>query len=143
MKIKRKGSAQWRGGIKDGKGTVSTGSGVLSGTPYGFGSRFEGAPGTNPEELIAAAHAGCFTMALAALLGRNQLQADELATSAAVTLEGDASAGFTITAVHLVLVGKVPGVDASKFQSLAQEAKASCPVSRLLNAEITLEASLA
>jgi osmotically inducible protein OsmC len=142
MKIKRSGSALWRGGIKDGSGQVSTASGVLDDTPYGFSSRFEGEPGTNPEELIAAAHAGCFTMALSALLSRNDLRADELATNAEVTLEGDAASGFTITAVHLDLKGQVPGLDDARFRSLAQDAEKNCPVSKLLKAEISLTATL-
>jgi osmotically inducible protein OsmC len=142
MKIKRSGSALWRGGIKDGSGQVSTASGVLDDTPYGFSSRFEGEPGTNPEELIAAAHAGCFTMALSALLSRNDLRADELATNAEVTLEGDAASGFTITAVHLDLKGQVPGLDDARFRSLAHDAEKNCPVSKLLKAEISLTATL-
>lgn len=142
MKIKRKGSAQWRGSIKDGKGQLSTASGVLDDTPYGFSSRFEGEAGTNPEELIAAAHAGCFTMALSGLLTRNEQPPELLETHAEVTLEGDAASGFTITAVHLVLEGEVPGMDDDTFQSLAREAKQNCPVSKLLNAVISLSATL-
>jgi osmotically inducible protein OsmC len=135
------GSAVWSGGIKDGKGAISTKSGALKDYPYGFGSRFEGKPGTNPEELIGAAHAGCFTMALSLILGEANLTAEKMETQADVTLvkQGD---GFAITAVHLTLKAKIPGADDAKFQDLAAKAKAGCPVSKLLKAEITLDASL-
>ena len=136
------GTAVWHGGFKDGKGTISTRSGALQDYPYGFGSRFEGKPGTNPEELIGAAHAGCFTMALSNILGEAGLTADEMTTRADVTLEKKDD-GFAITKVHLTLTAKIPGADNEKFQALAAKAKAGCPVSKLLNAEITLEATLA
>ena len=135
------GSAVWSGGIKDGKGAISTKSGALKDSPYGFASRFEGKPGTNPEELIGAAHAGCFTMALSLILGEAKLTAEHMETKADVTLEKQ-SDGFAITAVHLILKAKVPGADDAKFQELANKAKAGCPVSKLLNAKITLDAAL-
>jgi len=142
MKIKRTASVTWTGGLKEGRGAISTQSGALKQYPYGFGSRFEGVPGTNPEELIAAAHAGCFTMALALMLGEAGLTAERMDTSAVVTLEQGAE-GFSIPAVALTLRARIPGADPEKFQSLAARAKASCPVSRLLRAEITLDAQLA
>jgi len=135
------GSAVWSGGLKDGKGSISTKSGALKDYPYGFASRFEGKPGTNPEELIGAAHAGCFTMALSLILGEAKLTADKMETQADVTLEKQAD-GFAITAVHLTLKAKIPGVDNARFQELAAKAKAGCPVSKLLKADITLDASL-
>ena len=141
MKINRHGSAVWQGGLKDGKGAISTESGALKGYPYGFASRFEGVPGTNPEELIAAAHAGCFTMALSLILGEAKLTAERMETSAVVTLaqvEGE----YAITAVHLTLKAKIPGADQATFEQLANKAKAGCPVSKLLKADITLDASL-
>ncbi len=141
MKINRKGSAQWQGGIRDGKGSVSTQSGALKDQPYGFNTRFEDQPGTNPEELLAAAHAGCFTMALSKILGDAGLTAEQLHTSARVTLEKQGE-GFAITAVHLELRAKVPGADDDAFQKLAGMAKANCPVSKLFNAEISLDAAL-
>jgi osmotically inducible protein OsmC len=136
------GTAQWRGGLKDGKGAISTKSGALKDYPYGFASRFEGKPGTNPEELIGAAHAGCFTMALSLILGEAGLTADEMNTQADVTLEKQGD-GFAITKVHLTLRAKIPGTDSAKFLELAGKAKAGCPVSKLLKAEITLDAALA
>ena len=136
------GTAVWHGGLKDGKGAISTKSGALNAYPYGFASRFEGKPGTNPEELIGAAHAGCFTMALSLILGDAGLTAEEMNTKAEVTLEKLAD-GFAITKVHLTLTAKIPGCDDAKFQELAAKAKAGCPVSKLLKAEITLDASLA
>ena len=136
------GTAIWRGGLKDGKGAISTKSGALKDYPYGFASRFEGKPGTNPEELIGAAHAGCFTMALSLILGEAGLTADEMNTQADVTLEKQGD-GFAITKVHLTLRAKVPGTDDAKFQELAAKAKAGCPVSKLLKTEITLDAALA
>jgi osmotically inducible protein OsmC len=136
------GTALWHGGLKDGKGAISTKSGALNAYPYGFASRFEGKPGTNPEELIGAAHAGCFTMALSLILGEAGLTADEMNTKAEVTLEKVAD-GFAITKVHLTLNAKIPGCDDAKFQELAGKAKAGCPVSKLLKAEITLDAALA
>ena len=141
MKINRHGSARWRGGIKDGKGAISTESGCLKEYPYGFASRFEGERGTNPEELIGAAHAGCFTMALALILGEAKLVAEQLETAARVTLE-QVKGGYAITAVHLTLQAKIPGADQATFEQLAGKAKAGCPVSKLLNTEITLEANL-
>jgi len=141
MKINRHGSAVWEGGIKDGKGAISTESGALKAYPYGFGSRFEGKPGTNPEELIAAAHAGCFTMALSLILGEAKLVAVHMETSAKVTLE-QVTGGYAITAVHLALTAKIPGADQATFEKLAGNAKAGCPVSKLLKAEITLDAKL-
>jgi lipoyl-dependent peroxiredoxin len=141
MKIKRTGSAAWQGGIKDGKGAISTQSGALKSYPYGFASRFEGMPGTNPEELIAAAHAGCFTMALSLILGEAKLTATQMDTNAEVTLE-QVDGGFSITAVHLTLRATVPGATAATFAELAAAAKANCPVSKLLKAEITLDAAL-
>lgn len=135
------GKAVWRGGFKDGKGAISTRSGALADYPYGFASRFEGKPGTNPEELIGAAHAGCFTMALSASLAEAGLAAEEMTTQADVTLEKKED-GFAITKVHLTLRANIPGADDAKFQALAAKAKAGCPVSRLLKAEITLDASL-
>jgi osmotically inducible protein OsmC len=141
MKIVRRGSAVWNGGLKDGKGLISTQSGALKDQPYGFGTRFEDVPGTNPEELIAAAHAGCFTMALSLLLGEAELTAERMETSAKVTLE-QVEDGFSIAAVHLMLEAKIPGTDQATFESLAAKAKAGCPVSKLLKAEITLDATL-
>src|SRR6478735_5147366 len=136
--MKTQGSAQWQGGIKDGRGAISTKSGALASYPYGFASRFEGKPGTNPEELIGAAHAGCFTMALSLILGEAGLTAETMETTAEVTLDKVAD-GYAITAVHLILKAKVPGADQAKFEALAGKAKAGCPVSKLLNAEITLD----
>ncbi|MBZ8132406.1 OsmC family protein [Afifella sp. IM 167] len=141
MKITKHGSAAWQGTIKEGKGTISTETGALDKYPYGFGSRFEGQKGSNPEELIAAAHASCFTMALSLMLTEAGLTPDQLDTSAAVTLEKEGE-GFTITSSHLTLKAKVPDVDEAKFKEIAEKAKAGCPVSKLLKAEITLEASL-
>jgi len=135
------GTAVWHGGLRDGKGAISTKSGALNAYPYGFASRFEGKPGTNPEELIGAAHAGCFTMALSLALGEAGFTADEMNTKADVTLEKQQE-GFAITKVHLTLKAKIPGCDKAKFEELAGKAKAGCPVSKLLKAEITLEASL-
>lgn len=135
------GSAVWSGGIKDGKGAISTKSGALDAYPYGFASRFEGKPGTNPEELIGAAHAGCFTMALSLILGEAGLTAEHMETKADVTLVKQAD-GFAITAVALTLRAKIPGADDATFQELAAKAKAGCPVSKVLNADITLDAAL-
>ena len=139
--MKRTASASWSGGLKDGKGRLSTQSGVLANTPYGFNTRFENQPGTNPEELIAAAHAGCFTMALSAQLGEAGITAESLKTSAAVTLE-KIDDGFSITTVHLDLVANIPGVDQRVFDAAVNAAKTGCPVSKLLNAIITLDAKL-
>lgn len=141
MKINRKGSASWSGGIKDGKGTISSESGALAKHPYGYAMRFEGVKGTNPEELIGAAHAGCFTMALSGVLGRANLTATSMDTTATVTLE-QTDGGFSITAIHLELKAQVPGTDEAKFAELAKTAKENCPVSKLMKAEITLDAKL-
>ena len=138
---KTTGSAVWSGGIKDGKGAISTKSGALKDYPYGFGSRFEGKPGSNPEELIGAAHAACFTMALSLILGETKLTAEKMETTAEVTLD-KVEGGFAITSVHLSLKGKVPGADQAKFEELANKAKAGCPVSKLLKADITLDVKL-
>src|SRR3954454_25069856 len=138
MKIKRKASAAWQGGIKDGKGAISTESGALKEYPYGFASRFEGQRGSNPEELIAAAHASCFTMALSLILGEAKLTAQRMETTAEVTLE-QVEGGWAITAVHLALMANVPGADRGTVEQLAAKAKAVCPVSKLLKAEITLD----
>ena len=139
--IKRTGSAVWSGGIKDGKGTVSTQSGVLDNAQYGFNTRFEDGPGTNPEELIGAAHAGCFTMALSGKLGEAGMTATKLSTTASVTLE-KSDDGFAITAIHLTLVATIPGATDEVFQDAALRAKLGCPVSKLLVANITLDATL-
>src|SRR5213592_4346207 len=140
--MKTHGSAVWRGGIKDGKGAISTNSGALKDYPYGFASRFEGKPGTNPEELIGAAHAGCFTMALSLILGEAGLTAESMETTAKVTLES-VEGGFAITAIHLSLTGNVPGADEAKFTELANKAKAGCPVSKALSAvPITLDVKI-
>jgi len=141
MQIHRTGSATWAGGLRDGKGAISTASGALAAYPYGFASRFEGKPGTNPEELIGAAHAGCFTMALSLALNQAGLTATKLDTQARVTLE-QVSGAWAITAVHLTLKASVPGTDQKGFEAIAAGAKANCPVSKLLKAEITLDAQL-
>jgi osmotically inducible protein OsmC len=140
-KMKRKASAVWMGGLKDGRGTISTQSGVLSDTQYSFSTRFEEGIGTNPEELIAAAHAGCFSMALSAQLGDAGLVAESINTTATVTLE-KTDAGFTITAVHLDVTARIPRADPQAFAVAANNAKAGCPVSRVLNAQITMDARL-
>lgn len=139
--MKRTASAVWKGDLKDGKGTLSTESGVLAETQYSFSTRFEEGEGTNPEELIAAAHAGCFSMALSAQLGNENKTAESIQTEAAVTLL-KTDAGFTVTAVHLKVRAKVPGSTPPDFLKAAEAAKANCPISRLLNAEITMEAKL-
>ena len=139
--MQRKGSAIWKGGLKDGKGSVSSASGILNNTPYSFTTRFENTPGTNPEELIAAAHAACFSMALSAQLGTANLTPSSIETSATLTME-KLDAGWTITAIQLDVVGKIPGADNAKFQELANNAKAGCPVSKVLNAKITMNAKL-
>ncbi|WP_292936389.1 OsmC family protein [Noviherbaspirillum sp.] len=139
--MKRTASAAWTGGLKDGKGSISTQSGILKDTRYGFTTRFENEPGTNPEELIAAAHAGCFTMALSAQLGEVGMTAESLRTSAEVTLD-KVDDGFAITAIHLNLTAKIPGADPKAFQAAADRAKEGCPVSKLLNAKITMDAKL-
>jgi len=137
----RKASAVWKGSLKDGKGAVSSDSGVLSNTQYSFSTRFENGRGTNPEELIAAAHAACFTMALSAQLGDANLTPESLETSAALTME-KLDAGWTVTKIHLDVTGRVPGADDAAFQKAAGDAKAGCPISRLLKAEITMTARL-
>lgn len=139
--MKRKGSAVWHGGLKDGKGTVSTETGVLKDAQYSFGSRFETGKGTNPEELIGAAHAGCFSMALSGELVKAGMAPESIRTTATVSLEkiGD---GFSITAVHLDVTAKIPGAKPDAFQTAANNAKAGCPVSRLLKANITMDAKL-
>ncbi|WP_409994558.1 OsmC family protein [Rhodopirellula sp. MGV] len=141
MIMESKASAHWQGGLKDGKGKLSTESGALKETPYEFSMRFEDAEGTNPEELIAAAHAGCFSMALSNILGQNDMTAEAIDTTATVTLE-KTDAGPTITKVHLDLSAKIPGATEEAFNKCANEAKAGCPVSRLLNAEISMDAKL-
>ncbi len=140
--MQRKASAVWQGGIKDGKGSITTESGVLTATPYSFSTRFEGAPGTNPEELIAAAHAGCFSMALSLMLGEADIRPERIDTQAAVTLE-KTEGGFSITKVHLDVNVRAPGADRAKFEAAAAKAKTGCPVSKLLNAAITMNAKLA
>ena len=139
--MKKKAWAVWKGGIKDGGGSISTETGVLKEAPYGFKARFEGGKGTNPEELIGAAHAGCFSMALSLMLGEAGLTAEKIQTTAEVTLEkvGDA---FEITASHLNVVAKIPGADRAKFEAIANKAKTGCPVSKLLKAKITMDARL-
>ena len=139
--MKRKASAVWKGGLKDGKGTVSTESGVLSSAQYSFGTRFESGKGTNPEELIAAAHAGCFSMALSAELGKVNLKPESINTTASITLDM-LPTGPTITSSHLETTVKIPGADKAVFDKAASDAKAGCPISRLLNTKITMEAKL-
>jgi osmotically inducible protein OsmC len=139
--MKRTANAVWNGDLKQGKGTVSTQSGVLKKTQYSFSTRFENGVGTNPEELIAAAHAGCFTMAVSAFLGAEGFKPDELSTLASLTLE-QVDGNWTITSIHLDLTGKVPEIDAAKFDEIADKAKAGCPVSRVLKAEISLTKKL-
>jgi len=139
--MQRKASAVWKGGLKDGKGSVSSASGVLNNTAYSFSTRFENTPGTNPEELIAAAHAGCFSMALSGQLGGANLTASSIETSATLTME-KLDSGWTITAVHLDVVGRVPGADQAAFQKAAENAKSGCPVSKVLKANITMTAKL-
>ncbi len=139
--MKRTASAVWQGGLKDGKGRLSTHSGVLSNTPYSFGTRFEDGVGTNPEELIAAAHAGCFSMALAMMLGEAGFQPEHIDTTATVSLER-VGTGFAITAVHLNVDVRAPGADQTTFAEVAERAKAGCPVSKVLNAAITMRANL-
>jgi lipoyl-dependent peroxiredoxin len=139
--MERTASAVWNGSLKEGKGTITTQSGVLSDAPYSFVTRFENGKGTNPEELIAAAHAGCFTMALSAQLGTMNFTPQSLRTSAKLTLE-KLDAGWTISKIHLDVSARVPGISASAFESAAASAKANCPISRLLKAEITMDAHL-
>ncbi len=139
--MQRKASAEWKGSLKEGSGSVSASSGVFSKTPFSFGTRFGDQPGTNPEELIAAAHAGCFSMALSAQLGTANLTPESIRTNATLTME-KLDSGWTITAIHLDVVGKVPKADAATFQKLADAAKTGCPVSKVLNAKITMNAKL-
>jgi osmotically inducible protein OsmC len=139
--MKRKASAVWKGGLKDGKGSISTDSGVLSDTQYSFSTRFEDGIGTNPEELIGAAHAGCFSMALSGQLGNAGMTAESINTTATVTLE-KTDAGFTVTEVHLDVTARIPGASEEAFTTAANNAKAGCPISRLLNAKITMDAKL-
>jgi osmotically inducible protein OsmC len=139
--MKRKASAVWNGGLKDGKGAISTESGVLKDTQYSFSTRFENGIGTNPEELIAAAHAGCFSMAFSGQLGGANLKPERIATIATVTME-KLDAGWTLTAVHLDVTAKIPGATPATFETAANNAKAGCPISRVLNATITMDAKL-
>jgi osmotically inducible protein OsmC len=139
--MQRKASAVWKGGLKDGKGTISAPSGVLKDTQYSFSTRFENGQGTNPEELIAAAHAGCFSMALSGQLSGANLTAESISTTVTLSLE-KLDSGWTITASHIDVVGKVPGADAATFQKCAEAAEKGCPVSKVLNAKITMSAKL-
>lgn len=139
--INKSGSANWKGGLKDGTGTVSTESGVLDKENYGFNKRFEGEKGTNPEELIAASHASCFSMALSMVLGEAGFTADDISTKAVVTLEKKDD-GFAVTKSHLTVTAKIPGATAADFMKAADAAKANCPISKLLTAEITMDAKL-
>jgi lipoyl-dependent peroxiredoxin len=139
--MQRTASAVWKGGLKDGKGTVSGPSGALNNTPYSFATRFENQPGTNPEELIAAAHAGCFSMALSGQLGGVGMTAESINTKATLTME-KLEAGWTITGIHLDVTAKIPGGVKTEFQQAAEKAKAGCPVSRVLNTKITMDAKL-
>lgn len=139
--MQRKASAVWKGGLKDGKGSVSSASGVLSNTSYSFTTRFENSPGTNPEELIAAAHAACFSMALSAQLGNANLTPDSINTTATLSLD-KLDTGWTVTAIQLDVVARVPKADNTAFQKAAEDAKAGCPISKLLNAKITMTAKL-
>jgi osmotically inducible protein OsmC len=139
--MKKKAWAVWKGSIKEGGGTISTETGVLKEAPYGFKSRFENGPGTNPEELVGAAHAGCFSMALSLALGQAGFTPDKIETHAEITLDkvGD---GFAVTASHLTLSARIPGIDKTRFEEIAASAKAGCPISKLMNAKITLDATL-
>jgi osmotically inducible protein OsmC len=139
--MKRKASAVWRGGLKDGKGTISSESGVLKETQYSFSTRFENGIGTNPEELIAAAHAGCFSMAFSAELGKAGITPESIHTTATITLE-KTDDGFSVTQSHLDVIAKVPGADRAKVLGIANAAKAGCPISRLLKANITMDTKL-
>lgn len=141
--MKRTATAVWNGSLKEGNGSLTAPGGALQNTPYSFGSRFASGAGTNPEELIAAAHAGCFAMALSAELGGAGFTPERLEATAEVTLDNVPPKGWTVTASHLVLTAKIPGIEAAKFQEIAAKAKAGCPISRLLNATITLDARLA
>ena len=139
--MKRSASALWQGGLKDGQGTVSTESGALKETPYSFSTRFEGRPGTNPEELIAAAHAGCFSMALSAELGKVGMTPETIRTAAVLTMD-KLESGWTVTLIHLDVTVKIPNADQGRFDAAANAAKSGCPISRLLNTKITMDAKL-
>lgn len=139
--ITKAGSAKWKGGLQDGKGTVSTESTALKDQPYGFNTRFEGQAGTNPEELIAASHASCFSMALSMILGQSDLTPDEISTTAKVSLDKEGE-GFAVKSSHLTVAAKVPGASEEDFMKAAETAKAGCPISKLLNCEITMNAKL-
>ncbi len=139
--MKKTASAHWEGNLKQGKGTVSTESGALKDNPYGFNTRFENEPGTNPEELIGAAHASCFSMAFSMLLGEENFTPESIDTKATVTLEKQ-NDGFAVTAVHLQMNARIPTIDQAKLEEIAGKAKTGCPISKLLNAEITLDATL-
>lgn len=141
MTIKKKAWAVWKGGIKDGGGTISTETGVLKEAPYGFKARFEGGPGTNPEELIGAAHAGCFSMAFSLMLTEAGFKPEKIETHAVVSLDKD-DGGFSVTASELTMTAKIPGIDQAKFDELSKKAKESCPISKLLKTRITLDAKL-
>lgn len=139
--MQRRASAQWRGGLKDGKGTVSTASGAVKGVAYNWVMRFEDEPGTNPEELVAAAHAACFSMAFSGELGKAGFRPESIETKA--TLDFDKTdAGWSVKSIHLDVTAKVPGADPAKFQTAAESAKKTCPISRLLNTQITMTAKL-
>jgi len=140
--MKRTASAQWKGGLKDGKGTVSASSGAFKDLSYSFVTRFEEKPGTNPEELIAAAHAGCFSMALSGKLGAAGMTAESINTTAVLTME-KLDAGWTVTSVHLDVKARIPKADQAAFLKAAEDAKAGCPISRLLNAKVSMDAKLA
>jgi osmotically inducible protein OsmC len=140
--MKRKASAVWRGDLKSGRGNISSESGVLKEAQYSFGTRFENGTGTNPEELIGAAHAGCFSMALSAELQKAGFTADTISTTATVTLENVPQTSWTVTRIHLETTAKVPNIEAQKFAEIANGAKTGCPISRLLKTEITLDARL-
>ncbi len=139
--MQRKGSAVWSGDLKSGKGHVSTESGALKDLPYGFNTRFEDTPGTNPEELVGAAHASCYAMAMSLGLGEKDLKADEIKATAKVTLS-EVDGGFAVTKVHLDVTAKIPGISEEDFQKVAEATKKNCPISKLLTAEITLDAKL-
>ncbi|QFT60106.1 Peroxiredoxin OsmC [Sulfitobacter sp. THAF37] len=141
MAIKKSGSAKWTGDLKTGKGHVSTETGVLSDQPYGFNTRFEDGNGTNPEELIGAAHASCYSMALSMILGQSDLTPDSIQTTATVSLE-EKDGGFAVTKVHLDVQATIPGASQEQFADAANAAKENCPISKLLNAEITMDANL-
>ena len=139
--MQSKASAVWKGGLKDGSGAITSASGVLSETSYTFATRFEGRAGTNPEELIAAAHAGCFSMALSHQLGEAGLTPNHVSTTATVTL-GQTAGGFAVTAIHLDVSASIPGADQAAFDAAANAAKTGCPISKLMNAEISMNAVL-